>query len=351
MILSRAHTHTPMRAPYHIASLLCARVSALLFALVVVTSCMPEDDPIAPFDRGGVEEIRVDLGSNYGSVIYYDLATRSIVKQQSLDLWSLSISGDASDTLIYINTAMIMSVTDLGAVTWESVTSPSTTPQQMRYDAPSGDPDSTAFGVWWNADGTSKGHVYLVDRGMDADGNARGWSKVMPIGVDASGITMRIALLDGSSDSTITIPRDPLFARVGVLCSLSKPSVVRYEPLRHTWDLAFTRYTYFFYAPDFLAYAVTGVLQGIDTRASLVDSITFNDVVAADTVRFPLSAKRDVLGYDWKSYDIAKGVYTTDTSKVYLIRDRGGFINKLRFLDFYSEGGSKGSPLFVVQRL
>lgn len=327
------------------------RLALVVFTTVALASCMPVDEPIAPFDRGGEQDIRVSTGSKYGTVVYYDLVTRRIVAQWSIDLWSLSISGDNADSLIYINTALIMSVTNLGRVTWESVTTPSTTPQQMRYDAPSGDPDSTAFGRWWNADGTSKGDVYLVNRGLDEDINELGWSKVMPIRVDDSGITLRIALLDGTNDTTITIPRNPLHAHVGVLCSSGQPEIVYYEPLRGTWDLSFTRYTYFFYAPDFLAYAVTGVLLGKDTRVSRVDSVAFADVVAADTLRFPLSSKRDGIGYDWKSYNISKGVYTTDTSKVYLVRDRSGFLNKMRFLDFYSETGEKGSPLFVVQRL
>ena len=327
------------------------RFAFVVFATVALTSCMPIDEPVAPFDRGGEEDIRVSMGSKYGTVVYYDLATRRIVSQQSIGVWSLSISGDTADSLIYINTALIMSVTNLGGVAWKSVTTPTTTPRQLRYDAPSGDPDSTAFGHWWNADGTSKGDVYLVNRGLDADVNALGWSKVMPIRVDASGITMRIASLDGTNDTTITIPRNPLHAHVGVLCSISKPEIVYYEPVRGTWDLCFTRYTYFFYAPDFLAYAVTGVLLSKDTRASRVDSGAFSSVIAGDTVQFPLTSKRDVIGYDWKSYNITQGVYTTDTSKVYLVRDHSGFLNKMHFIDFYSETGDKGSPLFVVQRL
>lgn len=332
-------------------SKLFLRFTLVAFALIALPSCFPVDEPIAPFDRGSEEDIRVTTGSNYGTVVYYDLVTRRAVAQTPIDVWSLSISGDDADSLIYINTALIMSVTNLGRVAWESVTTPTTTPQQLRYDAPSGDPDSTAFGRWWNADGTAKGDVFLVNRGLDANINELGWCKVMPIGVDASGVTLRIALLDGTNDTTITIPRDPLHAHVGILCSDGKPKVVYYEPLRGTWDFSFTRYTYFFYAPDFLAYAVTGVLLGKDTRVSRVDSIAFADVVASDTLRYPLSTKRDGIGYDWKSYNIAKGVYTTDTSMVYLVRDRSGFLNKMRFLDFYSETGDKGSPLFVVQRL
>ncbi len=321
-----------------------------VFVATMLTSCMPIDDAIAPFDRGGTEESRVDMGSNYKTALYYDLVTRTVVMQRPISSWHLSISGDNTDSLIYINTALIMSATNLGAVAWASVTTPITTTQQLRYDAPSGDPDSTAFGRWWNTEGTSKGNVYLVSLGIDENAVDLGWRKVMPLRVDPSGISLRIAMLDGTNDTTITVPRDPLYGHVGVSCTAS-PIVVYYEPLRRTWDLLFTRYTYFFYAPDFLAYAVTGVLQSKDTRVSLVDSVAFKDVVAADTARFQVSIKQDVIGYDWKSYNITKGVYTTDTSNVYLVRDRSGFLNKMRFLDFYSEGGSKGSPLFVVQRL
>lgn len=317
---------------------------------MLLVSCMPVDEAIAPYDRGGVAEDRVAMGPKYGSIVYYDLVNRRIVTQQSIDDWHLSISGSDTDSLIYLNTALTMSATNLGAVAWESVNTPATSAQLKRYDAPSGDPDSTAFGRWWNADGTSKGDVYLIHRGYDEDGADLGWRKAMPIRVDTSGITIRVALLDGSSDTVVTIHRDPSFERVGLQCS-QPVHTVAYQPLRGTYDLVFTRYTYFFYAPDFLAYAVTGVLLGPDVRASADSIKPFNDFVAADTVVYPLTTKRDVIGYTWKSYDIAKGVYTTDTAKVFLIRDRMGFLNKLRFLDFYSETGAKGSPLFVTQRL
>ncbi|MDZ4744604.1 MAG: HmuY family protein [bacterium] len=331
-------------------------VVLLIFAAFVVglllglTSCMPIDEAIAPFDRGGTQDIRISLGSNYSTALYYDLVSQTVVLQRPITSWHIAVSGDNADSLIYLNTALIMSATNLGAVAWESVTTPTTTLQQQRYDAPSGDPDSTAFGRWWKADGTSTGDVYLVSLGIDESAKDLGWRKMMPVGVDATGITIRIAMLDGTNDSTITIPRNPSYDHVALECT-TKPLVVFYEPLRGTWDLLFTRYTYFFYAPDFLAYAVTGVLQSKDTRVALTDSIEFADVVASDTLRWPPSSKRDVIGYDWKSYDIAKGVYKTDTSKVFLVRDHSGFINKLRFLDFYDEGGSKGSPLFVLQRL
>lgn len=326
-------------------------VAAFVVGLLLgLTSCMPIDEPIAPFDRGSTEDIRVAMGSNYGTALYYDLVSRTVVMQRPITSWHIAISGDTTDSLIYINTALVMSATNLGAAAWESVTTPMTTPQQLRYDAPSGDPDSTAFGVWWKSDGTSKGDVYLVSLGIDESGADLGWRKVMPIRVEALGITMRIAALDGTNDTTLFVPRDVAYGHVGVNC-VARPVIAYYEPLRGTWDMLFTRYTYFFYAPDFLAYAVTGVLLSSDARASLVDSVAFNSVVAADTIRFPLSGKNDVIGYDWKSYNISKGVYTTDTAKVFLVRDHSGFLNKLRFLDFYDAGGSKGSPLFVVQRL
>ena len=64
-----------------------------------------------------------------------------------------------------------------------------------------------------------------------------------------------------------------------------------------------------------------------------------------------LTNQSDVIGYDWKYYDFDDGVYTIEPDHNYVIRDRDGFIYKLRYIDFYSDLGEKGYPTFEFVRL
>jgi len=58
-----------------------------------------------------------------------------------------------------------------------------------------------------------------------------------------------------------------------------------------------------------------------------------------------------VIGYEWKYYNFDAALYTIEPGLAYVIRDRDGFYYKLRFIDFYSEGGEKGYPKFEYVRL
>ena len=65
----------------------------------------------------------------------------------------------------------------------------------------------------------------------------------------------------------------------------------------------------------------------------------------------PLSNHKDVTGFDWKKYDIDKNLYTVDSRYNYIVKTKSDSYYKLRFLDFYSASGIKGSPKFEFLQL
>lgn len=317
----------------------------------VLQSCLPSDVAVTPFDRGNVVMQTVTMGSNYENMIYYNLRTNTVVQTQPVNTWHFAVQSNSSaEHYIRINSGMFMSVKNAGKVSFEGLTTDII--KDSVYDTSNGDLDSTAIGMWWNEDGTSKKEVYIINLGMSALGRGLGKRKVQFISASATNVTLKIALLNNDSTRTITIEKDPQRSWVGVLLTGATPRVL-HEPRSTDWDIVFTRYTYIFHEPTgVLPYSVTGVLLNDPrTQALLKITDTVENVTAAIIDTVPFSTRRDIIGYDWKYYDLDKGVFTTYPRFVYVIKDGEGFLHRLNFLDFYSADGVKGAPTFAVQRL
>ena len=57
------------------------RATFLVAALATVAAgCFPENEPVAPYDRGSVRTATVEMGPSYGVRVYYDLGTSSVVR-------------------------------------------------------------------------------------------------------------------------------------------------------------------------------------------------------------------------------------------------------------------------------
>ena len=63
------------------------------------------------------------------------------------------------------------------------------------------------------------------------------------------------------------------------------------------------------------------------------------------------STQRDIIGFNWKTFDFDTQVYTINSSMNYIIQSENGIFYKLRFIDFYNNSGEKGYPKFEIQEL
>lgn len=95
-----------------------------------------------------------------------------------------------------------------------------------------------------------------------------------------------------------------------------------------------------------LDYLVRGILvnKTNDIEIDTVTTISFEDISLADIPSFEFRSQIDQIGYDWKFYDLDKGLYMIDQSKIYIIKYSNGLIYKLKFIDYYNEEGKKGFP-------
>ena len=124
------------------------------------------------------------------------------------------------------------------------------------------------------------------------------------------------------------------------------------EPKKDSWDVVFTQFSKVFYEPEFTPYVVVGCLTNpYKTLSYYAEGKTFDEINLSFAENTTLSTDWDAIGYDWKSFSLNQSMYDVYYNKVYLIKDQNEYYYKLRFVDFYSDNGEKGSPTFEYQRL
>lgn len=322
----------------------------LLPALVMI-GCMPEDDPIAPYNRGDIVVSSVEMGSDYRTQIFFDLESNAVVAHQPVTLWDLGFECSEEGYHLILNSGKIMKISDLGPVDFTTPVDPKKL--SWRHDTPDGSFDSTAVGVWWEKapeGARSKGHLYVVDRGVDQAGRQLGYRKLRLEGGEGRSYRISVADLDGSNQRSLTIRKDDRYNFIGF--SFNDTVAMQIEPPKEEWDLKFTRYTHIFYEPELTPYSVTGTLINPHNTAVALDTTrTFVEISASEIDGYTFSTDLDAIGYSWKYYNLNAGIYEVLSDINYIVRTSTGFYYKFHFIDFYNGVGEKGVPKFEFRKL
>lgn len=318
------------------------QILSIPFLLVASTSCDRGELPIPAHDPGNVITIQVEMGADYRDQIFFDLGSQSIVASNLKDIWDLGFESSLDGWHVVLNSARGGAVWRTGQTDWNAITD--TLGASWKYDAPTGNLDSTAFGDYRGGE-----EVLVLDRGYNHEGVHTGFRKIRIKGVSAAEYEVMSAELDGAEETEFIVPKDENLNFVSV--SLDQNTVVEIEPDKEDWDLLFTQYTYIFDDPP-LAYLVTGVLSNRNKVGIAVnlekpfEELSFEDAEDAD-----FKQTIDRIGYNWKEYDFGTGSYQVFSNINYLIRDTEGRYFKLHFVDFYTLDGDKGAPKMELQEL
>lgn len=135
---------------------------------------------------------------------------------------------------------------------------------------------------------------------------------------------------------------------------LQDSAATNYTSDVNDWDLVFTNYTDNLGTDEEpMAYNVTGVLINTDEEIEVglyeyTDSEDSDEISAAfanldlDAISGTVySTDVDVIGYNWKSFDMSSYTYTVATNEFYLAKLSSGDIYKLHFVSFYGESTSE----------
>lgn len=313
-----------------------------LVSMLFFLACEKPEIPILPFDRGDIVTSEVSMGTDYMYQIYFDLETNTVVRINSKSDWDISYECSAVQRL-YINTSKFMFVWNTGQSEFSAVTDTAGFFMNSKTDVSSGNTDSTGFGE------LEVNTVYMIDRGKSELGLALGFLKFMITNIDTESVEFTYSELDGGEVYSGVIEKNALYNTHAYSFNTHEPVFI--EPEKTKYDLVFTQYTYQFTDPP-IPYLVTGVLMNkFNTKAILFTEKSFTEITLADTALVELSAQTDVIGYNWKYYDFDAAQFLVDETMNYIIQTSTGLYYKLHFIDFYSQEGEKGNPVFEFQLL
>ncbi len=317
-------------------------------AIFLLTACEKEENALVlPASKGDVKSYTVKLGRDYTTQLFFTLSNGDI-KANDFMAWDLGFSCNPNSNIVKINGGKEVQVANTGSKDFSEV--PAIQGVEWEYDNPAGEWKGTAFGEWYDSlSRKCHGYVYLIDRGQTA--NPR-YKKLKFTNATSSNFTFLFANLDGSNQHEYTVPR--IARRNYSYINFDDPNkVIDLEPDMEEWDILFTRYRHVYYnTTPFTPYSVTGVILNPNKVICAKDSLLgFENVNVQSIKKFEFTNRKDVIGFDWKTYDFDLNRYDVIRKYTYIIKDTKGFFYKLRFIDFYDEQGVKGAPKFEIQRL
>lgn len=155
--------------------------------------------------------------------------------------------------------------------------------------------------------------------------------------------TFRYANLDGSDEVTKTISKADHAGKILAYFSFATGESVDVEPA-DGFDLLYCRYIALLEAQgDSVPYLLTGILsaKGIEVaQADNVDPNTVEFQAYADS----LSSHPEIIGYDWKFFDLGNFAWVITQNLVYFVKTRDDHIWKLQLLTF--SGSGSGNTVF-----
>ncbi|WP_027418960.1 HmuY family protein [Crocinitomix catalasitica] len=312
----------------------------VLLILAVLVACEKEEIPVPAHIPGDGETNTIELGQYYENQLFFDLGTNTVVASNLKSAWDLSFESAEDGFHIFLNSAKGMAI-HRSDLSFDAITSADDL--VWKWDAHSGNIDSTAIGNWQLSD-----QLYVIDRGYDHTGTHLGYYKLKVNAFDATSYTILVGDISSSTGVEKVVMKD---ASRHLTYYHLETGTIEIAPKDELYDIVFTQYTYLFTEPE-MPYLVSGVLLNRqNTLAIELKETDYNSVNLSDIIDLELSGELDAIGYEWKFYAYDEGVYLIDPDKVYIIKTADGLYYKLHFVGFYNESGLKGYPSIEIQQL
>ncbi|MBP9138626.1 MAG: hypothetical protein KBF87_09075, partial [Flavobacteriales bacterium] len=71
----------------------------------LLSSCLKDELPVIPVERGDVVEVQLTMGNGYNEQLWFDLGTNSVVAQNSKTAWDLAFECGAAGWQVRVNPA------------------------------------------------------------------------------------------------------------------------------------------------------------------------------------------------------------------------------------------------------
>lgn len=308
----------------------------------LLTACLKPEKPWKLPERGEGFSLTGVLGPEYDTVAFVSLR-EGRVHRVARTAWDLELVPISEGYAVWLNGAMYAWVVVLDSTTWASVSDPSGLTGWC-CDLP----DTPAVGSLV----IGERRYLLLDRDR-SEAFYRGTSRYakLLLACGNNEVEVKAWSLGGQ------LLGEWRFLRSAQRLYLSLERSGDTVRIRPPWPFDFVLTRYIHYYPDqpeaFRYYPVVGALLGEGRRAALVSTSSkpYEAFTYQDLSLVTFSARRDAIGFDWKTYNFDTGTYVIDFSRFYILEAEGLTYYKLRFVDFYDEAGRKGTVRFVYEPL
>lgn len=322
-----------------------------LLLLFLCFSCFKEDNPMPPYP-GETITIENNLGS-YQS--YFDLESKSVLMYNDTGEWDIGFEASERGWHLKINSAKELFVYNTGVTDiTQAIDLPGN--EIWKYDASSGNDDSTAFGKWCDTTVfpfTSEGLVYIIGKKKSDVFSEYGRMQFIQSDSDRY-------LFNYNTQNNKTVRQGEVLKNDSVnyvYFNLAEGIQKNLEPDNMVYDLLFTPYYDLLFDDDGtpVPYFLRGVLLNTNSvKAYKETNVPFEEFTFSDVKNEKFTDRQDVIGYNWKDVDIdfnaGSAVYYVIPGITYIISSAEGNLYKLRFLS-YTKNGINGFPQFEVKSL
>lgn len=301
-------------------------------------------------------EVTISTGPGNAQQVWYSLQN-GIQATADLAAWDLAFEINSFTSSILVNTANGLAVyeTPVAIADWASLTSPNEAAwtrihnSELRWSEGAlthgnnlGQPNG--FNLGWGqysfiTHTVAGSKVYVI-----VDGNSN-YRKLRINSLAANTYNFTFADLDGSNEVTTTLSKSAFSGKNFGYFNFATNSTLDLEPAANTWDLLFTKYTSIIPAPEPTAYSVAGVLQNKDVAAVQVDGVPVN---ASEWEGQQLDTAMNIIGFDWKTFNMTTFTFEYAEDRTYFVSDRLGNVWKLIFIGY---GGTATGTMTFTQEL
>jgi len=289
----------------------------------------------------------IEMGPQYADEVFYSL-TNGVVKTSPRSLWDIAFYTNSFSAGIITNDGAgveLYTYPNAAADGWDSFDTTGLSTWPKMYNDPTewengafnrnqkGHPDY-GWGVYSMTSHDVIGDsLYLI---KTPDGVYRKLNIIRKYST-LNKYDIRFALLDGQQDQTVTIEVNPQNDRAFMAYSFTNGIVDR-EPVAASWDILFTKYMG---VVQNTPYPVVGVLVNPNVQAARAAK---TDPAFTDWSVLDFETGSEVIGYDWKYFDMNSFQYNVEDSLLYFVKAQEGGVYKLVFESF--SGSSTGIATF-----
>ena len=170
------------------------------------------------------------------------------------------------------------------------------------------------------------------------------YKKVMIESLTSGVYTFKHADLNGSNEVSASITKSDYTDKNFVYYSIVNDLTIDREPANDSWDIVFTKYSALL--PQGANYGVTGILANKGVHVREANGVSPATAVYTD---YAVDSVINVIGWDWKSFNMTSFSYDIAPDLSYFVEDQTGNIWHLLFTKF--EGGSTGKVVFAKEQI